>query len=253
MFLRERKTFYKTNLFFLRMVMKTKLKPGIRKAFSWLFLVAVGIVLLFVIAIIFALTSVGGSQEMMTPYKLQRFGTVSSMPNIKNGYTDNSSGSSGSEVMPLAVSDIGTTPSSGVVVERKLTQNGYLGLQVKRVEDAINALTSMSNDMGGRVDSVQYSNNDQSDSKNATIILRVPTSNFSQAMDQAKSVALVVNSVNIATNDVTDQFVDLQAKLKNLKLEEVQYQDLMKKALKVSDILSVSHELESVRQQIDSL
>jgi hypothetical protein len=139
------------------------------------------------------------------------------------------------------------------IIERKLMQDGSLALVVKRVEDAVQSLTNMAQNLGGRADDVQYSNAQDNDKKRATITLRVPAVNFDMAMVQAKGVAIKVESEYISTRDVTEQFIDMQARLKNLKAEEEQYQEIMKKAVKVSDVLEVSQYLFNTRQQIEQI
>ncbi|MFA5830691.1 MAG: DUF4349 domain-containing protein [Candidatus Paceibacterota bacterium] len=139
------------------------------------------------------------------------------------------------------------------IIERKLIQEGDLSLVVKQVEDAILSLKEVAKNLGGLADDIHYSNVQNNDKKRATVTLRVPAVNFDMAMAQAKEIAVKVESENISTRNVTHQFIDMQARLKNLKAQEEQYQDIMKKAVKVSDILEVSQYLYNTRQQIEVL
>ncbi len=139
------------------------------------------------------------------------------------------------------------------IVERKLMQDGNLSLVVKRVEDAVGTLTSIAQNLGGRTDDVQYSNMNGTDKKRAVIVLRVPAVNFDETMVEAKKIALKVEFENVSTRDVTEQFIDMQARLKNYKAAEEQYLMIMQKATKVSDILEVSQYLATVRQEIEQL
>jgi len=156
------------------------------------------------------------------------------------------------EVVPSA-GMVNQNATESPIIERKLMQDGSLALVVKRVEDAVQSLTNMAQNLGGRADDVQYSNAQDNDKKRATITLRVPAVNFDMAMVQAKGVAIKVESEYISTRDVTEQFIDMQARLKNLKAEEEQYQEIMKKAVKVSDVLEVSQYLFNTRQQIEQI
>jgi hypothetical protein len=137
--------------------------------------------------------------------------------------------------------------------ERKLIQNGALSLIVEKAEDAVTNLSKIAEKLGGRIDSVGFYNGDGVAKKQATVVMRIPAVNFSAGMDQVKSIAKKVQSENISTEDITEKFIDMQARLKNLKAEEEQYLEIMKKAVKIDDILKVSQKLYFVRQQIEQL
>jgi hypothetical protein len=121
------------------------------------------------------------------------------------------------------------------------------------VEKSVEALSEVAVNLGGRVDSVDYQNVEGYDKKRATVVLRVPAANFAEAMKQAKALALNVTSENKSTRDVTEQFVDMQARLKTLKATEEQYLQVMQKAQKIDDILTVERYLSDVRTQIEQL
>lgn len=137
--------------------------------------------------------------------------------------------------------------------ERKIIQNGELTLVVTKVEDAITALKIIAGQLGGRVDNVSYNNSEDERKKRASIILRVPSVNFDAGMEGVKQIAVTVVSERVRTDDVTETFIDLQARLKNLRAEEEQYQAIMKDAEEVADLLKVSQHLYRVRQNIEQL
>jgi len=143
--------------------------------------------------------------------------------------------------------------ADSIIVERKLMQDGNLYLVVTKVEKSVEALSEVAVNLGGRVDSVDYQNVEGYDKKRATVVLRVPAANFAEAMKQAKALALNVTSENKSTRDVTEQFVDMQARLKTLKATEEQYLQVMQKAQKIDDILTVERYLSDVRTQIEQL
>ncbi|MBI2120615.1 MAG: DUF4349 domain-containing protein [Parcubacteria group bacterium] len=137
--------------------------------------------------------------------------------------------------------------------ERKLIQNGALSLVVGRVEDSITLLNGIAANLGGRIDAVSMYNVSGAEKKRATVTLRVPAVNFGSAMEEVKKIARKVRSENISTQDITEKFIDMQARLKNLRAEETQYQEIMQKASKIEDVLQVSERLYFVRQQIEQL
>lgn len=84
-----------------------------------------------------------------------------------------------------------------------------------------------------------------------TISIRVPAKNFDAAMSALRGLAVDVTAESTSSKDVTEEYVDLSAKLKNLQATEEQLLKLMEKAEKVEDILNVQRELSRVRGEIE--
>lgn len=84
-----------------------------------------------------------------------------------------------------------------------------------------------------------------------TISIRIPSKNFDAAMSALRGLAVEVSSESTTSKDVTEEYVDLNAKLKNLQATEEQLLRLMEKAEKVEDILNIQRELSNVRGQIE--
>ena len=87
---------------------------------------------------------------------------------------------------------------------------------------------------------------------NATVVIRVPVQSFNEIVSQIKSVG-EVRSESINGQDVTEEFVDLEAQLKNLRATETQFLEIMKRATQIQDILAVQRELMNVRSSIESM
>ena len=82
--------------------------------------------------------------------------------------------------------------------------------------------------------------------------LRIPSEEFYQAIDQLEEMGKVV-SRSISGQDVTEEYIDLESRLKNLKSQEERYRQLLNKAEEVEDILKIERELSRVRGNIESL
>ncbi|MBI5140256.1 MAG: DUF4349 domain-containing protein [Candidatus Vogelbacteria bacterium] len=155
-----------------------------------------------------------------------------------------------------------TTPN---VSDRKIIKNGSLSLLVESAEDAAKSITKIAESAGGFVENATLSDSNDcvwgrySEScvpeavKSGNITIRVPANTFESSFDSIKKLAIKINSENNNSRDVSAEFVDQQAKLKNLKAEEAQYQDIMKRAVKVEDVLNVARQLSDVRGRIDVL
>lgn len=91
------------------------------------------------------------------------------------------------------------------------------------------------------------------DDRTANLVLRVPADRFNEALRQLRGLDAEVVSSNVDGKDVTDQFVDLKARLAAKQSEEQRYLALLARADKIDDVLKIDQALGSVRTQIEQL
>ena len=91
------------------------------------------------------------------------------------------------------------------------------------------------------------------DDRTANLVLRVPSDRFNDALRQLRGLDAEVVSSSVDGKDVTDQFVDLKARLAAKQSEEQRYLALLARADKIDDILKIDQALSSVRTQIEQL
>lgn len=140
----------------------------------------------------------------------------------------------------------------GDLTQRKVVKNGSLSLIVKSAEDAATKIQSVAERMGGFVgDSNIYEVS--SGIKSGSVTIRVPAQKFEEAMAEVKKLAVKVERETVNARDVTEQYVDLEARLKNFRAEEEQYLGILKRASDINDILQVTQRLHSVRSQIEQI
>lgn len=82
------------------------------------------------------------------------------------------------------------------------------------------------------------------------VTIRVPSKSFDDAITAVKALGKV-NSINIKADDVSEEYVDLQSRLKNLQAQEGQLLTIMAKAQTVAEILAVQQQLTSVQGEIE--
>ena len=88
-------------------------------------------------------------------------------------------------------------------------------------------------------------------STQASITIRIPAAQLESAKAEIRKLAVRVESEKTNALDVTKQYVDMQARLRNLRAAEAQYLQIMKSAIKVQDMLDVTAKLSEVRGQIE--
>lgn len=139
--------------------------------------------------------------------------------------------------------------ASGEVLERMIVYQGDLTLAVK--EDLGKAMDSVAQVAVER-DGFVVSSSRQGD-ESATITIRVPSEKFEETKQAIRSLAVRLLSESTRSQDVTEEYVDLQARLRTWEAAESQYLELIKKAASVDETLNVQERLFSVRQEIERL
>ncbi len=84
------------------------------------------------------------------------------------------------------------------------------------------------------------------------IVIRVSNENFENILKDITTGVTYFDQKEISSEDVTEQFIDLEARLKAKKELESRYLELLKKANKISEILEIEKELVLIREEIES-
>jgi galactitol-specific phosphotransferase system IIB component len=147
-----------------------------------------------------------------------------------------------------------TDASGGAVpaVDKKIIKNGNLNLRVDSVDKAAEKITEIAKSNGGDVFSSNF-NQYKTSSKSGNITLKVPFKNFEKTFGEVKKVAIVVVTESTTGQDVTEQYTDLQAQLKNKQAEEQSYVRLLDQAQKMDDIIAITRQLSVTRGEIERL
>ena len=119
------------------------------------------------------------------------------------------------------------------------------------LQSALAKLTDLASAEGGFVSSDQAQLGAGS-SSTGTIVLRVPQLNFEALVTQVQRVG-DATSVTTTAQDVTGQYVDLQARINTLQASRQQYLTIMTRATSIGDILAVQSQLDTLQSQIEQL
>ncbi len=147
-----------------------------------------------------------------------------------------------------------TPPPSNLEKEipsRMIIKTGWLNLVVKDIGEAIKKISKFVEENGGWVVSSNVYETEKIPSGSITV--RVPAEKFDQAKDYFKSLAVRVSSESTQSQDITEEYVDLQSNLRNLEAAEEQLLEIMKRAGKINEVLDVYRELTNIRQQIEKI
>ena len=145
--------------------------------------------------------------------------------------------------------------SEVTAIEPLVIRNASLTLVVDDPGKTADEIGKMAEQFGGFV---VYSNVFQSSSGTssgsvirASVSVRVPVERLDDALERIQNDAIEVREKRISGEDVTQQFTDLQSRLRNLEAAEEQLLVIMEAALETEDVLRVFNDLRQVREDIE--
>ena len=157
-----------------------------------------------------------------------------------------------SEMAMMEDMRISVSPTSLGNEEKKIQRNANISIEVKNLDESIDKLNEIillfnaeiiSSNKGGIDFGQPYAN----------IRIRVLSSNLDSAIKEFKKLSTKIISENVYTNDVTEEFIDTEARLKIMKSTEDRFNSLLLKSETVEEIIQVEKELMRIRGDIESL
>ncbi|PJE76956.1 hypothetical protein COV05_02060 [Candidatus Uhrbacteria bacterium CG10_big_fil_rev_8_21_14_0_10_48_16] len=137
-------------------------------------------------------------------------------------------------------------------VDQKIIKTGTLDLVIDQAEESILSITTLTEGQGGYVQSSSLREHEDG-TKSGYIIVRVPADTFESSLEELKAMALVVERETTSAEDVTENYIDLSARLKNAQVQEARYVEILDIATTVEEILQIEQALGNIRGYIESL
>jgi hypothetical protein len=160
---------------------------------------------------------------------------------------------------PALDSMIGSLPSTGggdykavsSASNRMVVAESYLSLVVDKVDEVHRQILKKVNEVGGFM--VNSSVNNPQENANASVTVRIPSTQLDETLKYFKSLSVKVATENLTGDDVTNQYSDITAKLDTLRQTKAIFEGMLLKATDIQDILNVQQQIMSIQDQIDSL
>jgi len=157
----------------------------------------------------------------------------------------------------VSLSEVDKAESTNEAADRKIIRNADITMEVDSTTDAQQRVTSIAESNGGFVVTSEAKQRANVDPAKRTLdiklVVRIPASRFGSALDQIKQLAGNVSQANVSGQDVTEDFIDLEARIRTQKALELQFLEIMKQARKVEDALEVQRQIADVRTDIEKL
>lgn len=152
---------------------------------------------------------------------------------------------------PVARDGGGDAAAPQAAPDRKLVYTANVVLRARDPWAVAEEARAIAADLKGDVLNLQQTG--AGDNRSARVTLRVPADRFEDALARVRALKAEVASSSVDTKDVTEQFVDLSARLTSKQREEQQYLSLLSNARSVDDTLKVSQALAAARTEIERL
>ena len=162
----------------------------------------------------------------------------------------------------VAPSDVTLEKASAVAqddparTERKIIRNAELSIESQNPEDSFRKVASLAESKSGFVvtsEAVQPSGEAEPERMNVTVVVRVPAAQFETTVEEIRRLGSRVLQDKRTGQDVTEEYIDLQARLQAKRALESQFLEIMKQARQVSEALEVQSQLAEVRSEIEQL
>lgn len=140
---------------------------------------------------------------------------------------------------------------TGPGIDTKIIKTADLTLEVRDVPGTVDALKALAIAQGGYLSSTNIQNN-YNNQLSGTVTIRIPESGFDDAIAGAKALG-TVKSISTSGQDVTEEYVDLQAQKTSYTNQLAQYNAIMKQSTTVEDIIKVQEQIDQVQTQLDQL
>ena len=159
----------------------------------------------------------------------------------------------------VAQADGGGT-EGGALLGRKIIARATVELIVADAQQTVDAITGLMGQVGGYISNANLYRGYYNDSQllQGTLTLRVPAERLEETMAALEALAVDVGTRTINREDVTDQYTDLDAQLRNLEATENELREMLAEVrarpnAKPEDILAVHQRLTDIRGQIEQV
>ncbi|MCB0461980.1 MAG: DUF4349 domain-containing protein [Flavobacteriaceae bacterium] len=134
--------------------------------------------------------------------------------------------------------------------EQKIIKESYLRFETNDLDKTYGSILYYVKNNNGFIQSDNA--NKSYDRQSRNLIIRVPTQNFQSIIDSITTIVDYFDTKQVSLKDVTEEFIDLEARLK-AKLElEKRYLELLSKAQNVKEMLEIERELSHIREEIEA-
>ncbi|MCS7074565.1 MAG: DUF4349 domain-containing protein, partial [Bacteroidia bacterium] len=133
---------------------------------------------------------------------------------------------------------------------REVIYTATILMQVDKLQPAVQGIAKMIQDKKGYLASEQHTTT--AGQSRVEIVARVPKENFLDFLAAVEKYSVYTESKNITAQDVTEEFVDIEARLRSKKAAEERFLELLKTAKTIGEVMDVENQLRNIREEIEA-
>lgn len=152
------------------------------------------------------------------------------------------------------LADIPTTEQPSPPTEftaRKVIREGEIYFECRDVIETESFLKNEVKNAKGYISN--ESANSYGERTEKRLSIRIPSDQLDGLLEKIQAHAVKIENTNIRSEDVTEQYIDVEARLKTKKELEIRYLSLLQQAKNVDEILQIERELSNIRGEIESM
>jgi hypothetical protein len=138
------------------------------------------------------------------------------------------------------------SPTS-VPTDRLLIRTADLSIEVAEPKMIVSKIETIVSRESGYIDKVY-----DRDQEQISMTVKIPAQRLDSFIEEISSLGKLISKL-LTARDVTEEMIDIEAKLKNLKALRTRFRQLLDKAQNVSDVLKIEIELSRIQTEIDSI
>jgi Domain of unknown function (DUF4349) len=157
----------------------------------------------------------------------------------------------------VSLDSASATQGSAQITERKIIRNAEMTIEIDDPNEGLRKIATIAEKNGGFVVTSESREN-QANAQNlssttVTVVARVPSAQFDEAVEAIRRISARIKLEKRSGVDVTEEYIDLEARIRTKRALEIQFLEIMRQARKISDALEVQSQLANVRTEIESL
>jgi hypothetical protein len=157
-----------------------------------------------------------------------------------------------SNAAPVPVPAAASLPiGSGIGVDTKIIRTASVIIEVKDVPAAVETLKNIAAGKGGYLSSSNIQKN-YDNQLSGSVVIRIPQAEFETVLAGVEAIG-TVRSASTQGQDVTEEYVDLQAQKTSYQNQLAQYNAIMKQSIKIEDVITVQEQIDRVQTELDRL
>ncbi|MBQ7040220.1 MAG: DUF4349 domain-containing protein [Clostridia bacterium] len=171
---------------------------------------------------------------------------------MENGFRNDFLADSYGDIKDDVSESVTSGSATGEKTNRKIVKTATLSIKTKNYETFMNGVKQKIEQYGGYIEQSQEYNYDNASNRNANMNVKIPADKLEKFVEELAAIG-TITSKTIASNDITDSYIDVESRIKALETEEETLLGLLKKAESLTDVIELQERLSTVRADLERI